>query len=560
MSIPDAPAPNLQAPTSANPIVASLARGLASPQLGALLTLASALTLGVGLIVWTMQPDYVPVSEQTSRADALSIIEALKSSEVAYKIDPTSGLVLVPKDQLSQIQLSLAASGLSDSSDIGLELLNNEPSLGVSHFTETARYQHALEIELSRTISSMRNVDAARVHLALPKQSVFVRDREQASASIMVRAKQGRSIEQEQVNAIVNLVASSIPFLESAQVTVVDQWGRLLSAGNESGAGDRREQYQYARKLENLYAERIETLLTPIVGKGRVRATVTAEFDFSFSEQTQESFEPDPAQLRSEQLDTQQSSGAALGAVGIPGALSNQPPAAGVTDIAQQTGAEPAEQENASNSKSPENGSSSSLRNFELDKTISHTRRSPGEIRRLSAAIIIDDQEAVDADGNSTRQSISDDELEQYAQLAREAIGYNEARGDSVIIMNRAFQPEEELLPVEPLPIWQQDWLWNMVKQTLVGISVLLMVLLVLRPAVKRLNFMSGLAVEDANSKQSQLTEESTTAAAGGTKKGDGLLESPPVVYGDILNMARAMAEEDPKRVALVVKDWVSNQ
>ena len=544
-----------RAAVAANPGKTSLVRGLArpglaSPQLGALLTLASAMTLGIGLIVWSMQPDYVPLSEQTSRQDALGIVEVLRSSQIDYKIDPGSGLVLVPKNQLSEIQLSLAASGITESRAVGLELLNEEPSMGISHFTETARYQHALEIELSRTISSMRNVDSARVHLALPKQSVFVRDREQASASIMVKAKQGRSIEEEQVNAIVNLVASSIPFLETGQVTVVDQWGRLLSSGDSLEGGATKEHYKYARQLENLYAERIETLLTPILGKGRVRAIVTAEFDFSTNEQTRELFDPDPTQLRSEQIEDQKTVKA--GAQGVPGALTNQPPESGVISD------EPAE--DTKTAETPINQSTSTVRNFELDKTITHSRQSPGQIIRLSAAVIIDDQEGIDADGNLEKKSLTDAEIQEYTRLAQEAIGYSEARGDSVIVFNRPFQPDEEIEPIEPLPVWQQNWLWNMVRQLLVGLSVLLLVLLILRPAVNRLNQTSVAALEDESTDEDGSSSSSTSVSGTNGETKTGMLESPPVVYGDILNMARAMATDDPKRVAMVVKDWVSDQ
>ncbi len=532
------------------PILAMVAQGFASPQLGALLTLASAMTLGIGLIVWSIKPDYVPVSQSANRQDTLDIVEILRSSQTDYKIDPSTGLVLVPRDELSQIQLNLVAGGITENTQIGLELLNDEPSLGVSHFTETARYQHALEIELSRTISSMLNVDSARVHLALPKQSVFVRDREQASASVMVKAKQGRSIEDEQVNAIVNLVASSIPYLDAGQVTIVDQWGRLLSTDSDSTVGARREHFQYARKLENLYAERIETILTPIVGKGRVRATVTAEFDLTSNEQTQELFDADPAQLRSEKVDDQRSTGA--GALGIPGALTNQPPAAGVVDPEQANAGE--------GDGAPLNQSSSAMRNYELDKTITHTRQESGQVRRLSVAVIIDDQEFIGEDGVATMQALSDVDIEEFERLAKEAIGFDEARGDSVVVFNRPFQALEEIAPIEPLPIWEQSWLWNMVKQVLIGLSVLLIVLLILRPAVKKLNTASVAALEDnADGEDSENQSDEDAESADPAKPNIGALESPPVIYGDILNMARAMAAEDPKRVAMLVKDWVGD-
>ncbi|MGQ7848473.1 flagellar basal-body MS-ring/collar protein FliF [Granulosicoccus sp. 3-233] len=549
----------INAQPQGNPVAATVLRSLAAPQLGALLVVATALTLGVGLIIWTMRPDYVPVGGQGSREDSLQIIEMLNSSQVQYKLDPSTGLVLVPQDQAMQVQMSLAASGLvSDQKSVGLELLQQEPSLGTSHFTESARYQHALETELSRTISSMRNVESARVHLAMPKQSVFIRDREEASASVMIKAKPGRTIEDEQVDAVINLVASSIPYLASGQVTVVDQWGRLLSTGDDQTGGATRDQYQYARKLEKLYSDRIESLLTPIVGAGRVRAIVTADLDFSLNEQTQESYEPDAQQLRSEQIDTQINRNGAGGAEGIPGALTNQPPGNGTVDPGEAAG-----EDGANGGIESEN--SSAVRNYELDRTITHVRQVPGSVQRISAAVIIDDRLEMSPDGEPVRTPLTEEELAEYTRLAQEAVGFSEQRGDSVVVFNRAFKPVEEIMPIEPLPIWQQSWLWTMVRQVLTGLSVLLLVLLVLRPAVRRLvpvqdkAALAALGVDGEEQPKGEVTVEVNGKAAleGGSPAS---LEPPPVIYGDILNMARAMAAEDPKRVAKVVKDWVAEQ
>ena len=535
---------------AANPLVNGIARGLVAPQLGALLIVATALTLGIGLTMWGIKPDFVPVSEQGNRGDALQIIDMLNSQQIEYKLDPSTGLVLVPRDQAAQVQMNLAASGIgSTAQQMGLELLQQKPALGTSHFTESARYQHALETELSRTISSMRNVESARVHLAIPKQSVFVRDREEASASVMIKPQPGRSVEEEQVNSVVNLVASSIPYLESGQVTVVDQWGRLLSTGDDSTSGATRDQFQYARKLEKLYSERIESLLTPIVGPGRVRATVTADLDFTLNEQTQETFEPDAAQLRSEQINTQVNRDTP--AEGVPGALTNQPPGNGVVDPPE---------ENAQAEIT--NETTSEVKNYELDKTITHVRNVPGTVRRISAAIIIDDNVTTAEDGTIVRTPLTEEELAEYTQLAQEAIGFSEERGDTVVVFNRPFQALEEILPVEPLPIWKQSWVPSMVRQSLVGLAVLLLVLMVLRPAAKRLmTVQSATALPPAGEDDD---EADGGSAAEGQSSGAAnempSLDPPPVVYGDILNMARAMAAEDPKRVAKVVKDWVAQQ
>ena len=541
----------MNSPDDANPVMATLARSLVAPQLGALLIVATAMTLGVGLILWGMKPDFVPVSEQGSREDALQIIELLTAQQVEYKLDPSTGLVLVPSDQAAQVQMTLAAGGFNAGNQpLGLELLQEQPALGTSHFTESARYQHALEIEMSRTISTMRNVDSARVHLAIPKQSVFVRDKEQASASVMIKPMPGRSIEEEQVDAVINLVASSIPYLESGQVTVVDQWGRLLSSGDDSTSGATRDQYQYARKMEKLYSDRIESLLTPIVGAGRVRAIVTADLDFTVNEQTQEIFEPESTQLRSEQVDTQVNRNGA--AVGVPGALTNQPPGNGEVDP---------EVPGADGNNEVTNESSTAVKNYEMDKTIRHVRQMPGNIQRISAAVIIDDKLQPGEDGVPVRTPLTEEELAEYTRIAQEAVGFTEDRGDSVVVFNRSFQPVEEILPIEPLPIWKQSWFATVVRQALVGLAVLLLVLMVLRPAAKRLMpAPAPLALAGADTDES--LEDSTAVEDSRSDDAKELpsLDPPPVVYGDILNMARAMAAEDPKRVAKVVKDWVSKE
>lgn len=525
-----------------------LARGIASPQLGTLVALSAALALGVGLILWATQPDYTPVFDQLGREDAARVTEVLRTENIPYRIESSTGQVLVPAEQAAQIRVKLAASGLPQSTSVGLELLQQEQALGTSQFMETARYQHALETELSRTISSMRNVEAARVHLALPKQSVFIRDRAKASASVMVKLFPGRVLEEGQVTAMVNLVASSIPYLESSQITIVDQWGRLLSTGNEStGTAETRKQFDYVRKLETLYAERIEALLTPLVGHGRVRARVTAEVDFSTNEQTQESFDADPTQVRSEQSQEQQSQNA-LGTAGIPGALSNQPPGAGTTDPNAAGGEKNGQ---------PVNSNRQSTRNYELDKTITHVRQAPGAVKRISAAVIVDDRVSVNEKGESIRTPLETEEVEQFTALAREAVGFDQNRGDSVVVLNRTFQPAEEIVPLEAPPLWEQPWVWSMGKQVLAGLSVLLLILLVVRPAMKNLKPARKVAGEELKALPGgvdQLTDDQLSLSQ---SDGTAQLPPPPQVYGDILHMARAMAAEDPKRVAKVVKDWV---
>lgn len=533
-----------------------IARALGSPQLGALIALAAGLTLGVGLILWSIKPDMTPLFEKMDMQDMTPVLDLLRAEQIPFNIESSSGLVLVPQDKVQLLRMKLASSGISNNRRVGLELLQKEQSLGTSQFMETTRYQHALETELSRTIASMRNIDTSRVHLALPKQSVFIRNRAKASASVMVKLYPGRSLEDGQVSAIVNLVAASIPYLESSQVTVVDQWGKLFSSQDDGeGSDDTRKQFEYSRQIEALYTKRIEALLAPLVGAGNIRATVTASVDFTSNEQTQELFDGDATQIRSEQSQDQLTrSGAAMG---IPGALTNQPPAGGEIDPNNV---------DAAAGEAPSNSSNNTTRNYELDKTISHTRKAPGTILQLSAAVIVDDRKSIDEAGEVTRTPLTDDEIAKFTSLVREAIGFNDARGDSVVVMNQTFQTPDVIEPLEPLPIWEQPWVWGAGKQALIGLSVLLLVLMVIRPAMKNLKGGSQKIQVLENGSESQIALSGPGGAGNtGTTEGSqqsgasSILEAPPQVYGDILNMARAMAEDDPKRVAKVVKDWVGS-
>ncbi len=533
-----------------------IAKAVGSPQMGALIALSAALTLGVGLVLWSIKPNFTPVFEQLDRQDVVQVLEVLRADNIPYEIQSKTGIVLVPHDQVDMIRMKLAASGIPSSTSVGFELLQQEQSLGTSQFMETSRYQHALETELSRTISSMRNIDSARVHLGLPKQSIFIRNRAKATASVMVKLFPGRSLEDGQVAAIANLIASGIPYLESDQVTIVDQWGKLFTTGGEaSESGEVQKQFDYTRRLETLYSNRVEQLLSSIIGQGNVRATVTADLDFSVNEQTQELFEGDKRQIRSEQQQDQQSRN--LAAIGIPGALTNQPPGGGTTNPP----------ENEPNNEEPLNTSSNSTKNYELDKTITHSRKASGAIRQISVAVLVNDSKTVDEEGEVTVTARTPEEIEQYKDLVKEAIGFNQARGDSVVVINHSFKKIEEIAPLEPLPLWEQSWFWAAAKQVLAGLSVLVLIVMVVLPAMRNLKTVphkeiltadeSGEEIKVSESFEDGSEEKEYTKLEEKDASNSASLEAPQQVYGDILNLARAMADEDPKRVAKVVRDWV---
>jgi len=357
-----------------------------------LLGIAAAVAAGVGVVLWTKEPTYSLLYGNLGQQDAAEIVQALQTSGIPYKLDG-NGAITVPAEQVHDARLKLAGQGLPQA-DGGFAVMSKDPGFGVSQFMEGARYQHALETELARTIANLQQVEAARVHLALPRQSAFVRDRRPPSASVLLQLKPGRRLAEEQTTAIVNLVASSIPELEASQVTVIDQQGRLLSSPelhDEFAARDK--QLEIARDLEERYASRIEELLTPLVGAGRVRAQVVADVELSSTEEAREQYRPDSQIVRSEQTSEQTSRNGA-DSQGVPGALTNQPPTPGVAlppaAATPAQGAAPgsaqsgkaqaskaAGAQNAANAAAaptaaepPDNTSRQSTRNYEIDRNV----------------------------------------------------------------------------------------------------------------------------------------------------------------------------------------------
>jgi len=533
-----------------SPLLAQILRAAPSvPQLGALFALAAGLTLAAGVVLWAMRPSFVPLELGLGEGAAGDVIARLEASNTRYEVDPRSGTILVPGDELREIRMRLAADGLGTGEAMGLELLREDQSVGTSQFMEHARYQHALETELARTVTAMRGVEAARVHLAVPKQSAFVRDRASPSASVLLRLAPGRSLEAGQVQGIANLVASSVPHMEIGRVAVVDQHGRLLSrdlAGGELALSNR--QFEYKRAFERTYTERIEDLLVPIVGAQRVRAQVNAEIDFSRNETREEAFAGSPEKLRSEQVEDQRSAGP-LAALGVPGALTNQPPAGGRLD--EGDGEEAAGDDRGSVSRS-------TTRNYELDKTVTHTRTDPGRLARLSVAVLVDDRVRAGEKGALERTPREPAEIESITELVKEAVGFDAGRGDSVVVINRSFeQPMAIEAPPEPA-LWQQAWFEPAVKNTLAALLMALLLLLVLRPAVRalarRADGAGGTPGESDEAGAMGLLEADRVSIGG---RGGEPLPPPPRVYGDILNLAREMAAQDPKRVAMTLKRWV---
>jgi flagellar M-ring protein FliF len=524
-------------------------------QLAVMIAIAASVALGVVIALWSWTPNYSLLFGDLAEKDASEVMAALQAADIDYKVDDTSGAVMVKTSQLHDARLRLAGQGLPRSGSVGFELLQQETGFGTSRAVEAARFHRALEGELARTVATLAGVQTARVHLATPKQSVFVRQKKHPSASVTVRLFAGRTLEKGQVAAIIHLVASSVPELEASRVTVVDHKGNLLS-----GQMDTREmmltatQFEYTAQLENHYQQRVEEILTPILGADSVRAQVTADVDFTVTEQTEERFNPDLPALRSEQVNEQSSrAGAALG--GVPGALSNQPPAAGAAPEQAAGGVAGAEQ----TAGEPLNQSKRATRNYELDKTISHTRLSSGTLRRLSVAVVVDDIVTTDDAGETVRQERTPEEISRITQLVKEAIGFNAQRGDSVRVINQEFLIPPPPEPLPEVPIWEEAWVWDVVKQVVGVLLVLLLILVVLRPTIKKL--MAAPMVVHAPAAGAAGAGAAGAVGAGGVEldsSGEPIKLPGKGRYEDTLDAARQMVNEDPKRVAQVVRSWVA--
>src|SRR5690554_4796438 len=525
-------------------------------QIGLMVGLAASVALGVAVVLWAQEPNYQPVVGDLSAYNPQDVTTILDRNGIDYKMDTRTGALLVPSDQVYNARLKLAAEGVTDQKTMGYELLDKERGLGTSQFMETVSYRRGLEGELARTISSMRGVRGARVHLAIPERSVFVRDARDPTASVFLEVFAGRRPEQEQIAAIVNLVAGSIPMMNKDHVTVVDQNGNLLTGKESQGDGERmQDQYEYTSRLEERLTRRVASLIAPIVGEGRYRAEVSADLDFSSVEQAEELFNPEQQAVRSERDLTEQRVAGFNG--GVPGALSNQPPANAT--VPEQVNAQAGAAEDGVPAQPPVNVRKETTRNYEMDRTVSYTRQELGRVRRVTVALAVDDMKVVNPDtGAVTYEAWPEQELQRLSMLVRDAVGYSAARGDSVTVMNTAFAPEEAY-EFETPGFWEQPWFWDLMKQFLAGLVILVLVLGLLRPTLKSL---SG-GAQRARSGDSDLDgyddEGGNDALRQAlTSQDDLLLPGATDSYDRQLNVLKGLIAEDPARVSQVMRQWVN--
>ncbi|MEQ1515230.1 MAG: flagellar basal-body MS-ring/collar protein FliF [Usitatibacteraceae bacterium] len=515
---------------------------------------ASLIALITAAVMWGKTPDYKVLYSNLSDKDGGAILAQLSQMNIPYKHADGGGAILVPSDQVHDARLKLASQGLPKGSTVGFELLENQ-RFGATQFQEQVNFQRGLEGELAKSIQSLSSVQSARVHLALPKQSAFLREQQKPSASIILNLYPGRTLDRAQVAGIVHLVSSSVPDLAMKNVTALDQHGTMLSnAGDTNANGLDPEKLNYVQQLEQSYIRRVLDLIEPIVGRNNVRAQITADIDFSVIEQTAETFKPNvgDASVRSSALNDS-SAGAGASAQGVPGALSNQAPAKPTAPLQGAAGA-PAAQTPPAGTAAP--GKRELTTNYEVDKTIRMEKRPVGSVKRLSAAVVVNNTRVVDKDGKVTMVPLSEADLAKITSLVREAIGFTQPRGDSLNVVNVPFNIDEKVVEAE-LPLWKQPENISLAKEVGKGltlvIGLLVLIFGLIRPAMKSLsNRQAQIPAMDAggaaalSAPDAVYTPGATPAQIATNQNAAQLLE------------VRNLAKQNPATVANVVRAWVN--
>jgi flagellar M-ring protein FliF len=535
-------------------------------QIGSKLLLVAAAAAVVAVMVvfwlWSQQPDYRVLFSNYSDKDGGAIVAALEKNNVPYKFSDSGSAILVPAAQVHQARLRLAADGLPKGGNIGFEILENQ-KFGVSQFIEQVNFQRALEGELERSIQSIAAVEVARIHLAIPKASVFVRDQQKPTASVLLNLRAGRSMDAQQVSAVVHLVASSVPNLPAANITVVDQNGNLLSdTAKKMGANNLDPtQLKYIDDIQQSIVKRVESIITPIVGAKNVRAEASAEIDFSTLEQAAESYkpnkEPNDATIRSLQNNESTTNEASNG--GVPGALSNQPPAPATAPIVTPTpapavaGAAGAAATAPAEPAPPLSTQKNSTTNYEVDKTVRYVQQGMGGIKRLNVAVVVNNMQVIDKAGKVTYRPLTAAEKQQINDLAMQAMGFNKERGDALTVVNSSFAGEAvEILP--PVPLWKNPEMIEYAKEALrflAGIVVLYMLYKrALKPMLTKLTGEPPKLIAEA--------EDALVTLSGEVPAEDAVAPELISVYQQNLESAKQLAKDNPRMVASVVASWTN--
>ena len=547
-----------------------------------MVAIAAIIAVIVGTILWSRQPDWKVLFSNLNEKDGGSIAAVLEQQNIPHRYSD-SGALLVPAERVHEVRLKLASQGLPRGGMVGFELMENQ-KFGVSQFAEQVNYQRGLEGELARTIQSIGSVQSARVHLAIPKPSVFVREEQKPTASVMLNLYPGRALDAGQIAGITHLISSSVPQLPSSNVTVIDQSGALLSQlkSKLTEAGLDPAQIKYVREVENSIIKRIDEILSPLLGQDNFKVQVAADVDFSQTEQTAETYRPnnmpESTSIRSQQNNETASVNQAAG--GVPGALTNQPPVPATAPLTTppvgnapaqagqpaRPGEQPPGKVDAAGVTAPLNAAGQPISttknatiNYELDKTIRHTRQGMGNIRRLSAAVVLNHRKDVDKAGKPITKPIPDAEMKQINELVREAMGFTRERGDSLSVANAPFTAIDK--SESELPIWKDpenvSFLKDILKYLLIAGIVAFLYLKVIQPTLKTM------FPPPESDKPGAGEGEGGLFGAGGVSGGAEEGEEGATVHIDHfavkVQKARDLAAKDPKAIANMIKDWMGS-
>ncbi|NMH59628.1 flagellar basal-body MS-ring/collar protein FliF [Alteromonas ponticola] len=523
-------------------------------QMALVVVLVICIAIAVFILIWAQEPDYRPMAKMETE-ELIETLDYMDANQIDYKLE--GNMILVRNDEYQDIRLGMARQGLVRSSDTGTDIIMQDMGFGVSQRLEMERLKHAREQQIATTIQDMDSIQKARVLLAMPKENVFSRREKKASATVVLTAKRGAVIAGEEVDAVVDIVASAVQGMEPSKVTVTDSNGRLLNSGSQDSMSARaRKEYEIERKREQEYLEKIDAILIPVLGIGNYTAQADVTMDFTAMEQTQRTYNPDLPAVRSEMLVEENSTGG--GAAGIPGALSNQPPAA--SQIPEDTTAL-----NPGQYVSPGRNSKESTRNYELDTTISHTKKQTGVIRRLSVSVAVDHVRTTAEDGSVTTQPRPQEEVLNIRRLLQGGVGFDVARGDSLEVVSVPFT-RMETGEVETIPFWEDPKLLPIIKLIIGGLVIIVLILAVIRPMLRKLiNPESVKGSEDFDADErldlgddtiSMLTQEFDEGQVGFAP--DGSLMLPDLHKDeDVLKAVRALVANEPELSAQVVKGWL---
>lgn len=541
-----------------------MSRLRANPKVPLIVAGAAAIAIIVAMVLWAKAPDYRTLYSNLSDQDGGAIVTQLTQMNIPYRFADNGGALEVPADKVHELRLRLAQQGLPKGGAVGFELLDQE-KFGISQFSEQVNYQRALEGELARTIETLGPLKSARVHLAMPKPSLFVREQKSPSASVTVNLEPGRALDEGQINAVVHLVSSAVAGLPPGNVTLVDQSGHLLTQSNTSGRDLNDAQLKYANDVESRVQRRIESILGPIVGNANVHAQVTAQIDFANKEQTEEQYRPNgeasQAVMRSRQInENEQIGGPNVG--GVPGALSNQPAPANTAPITtpaqNQQGQQNNQQQTTStaNNSGPRNSSRNETTNYEVDRTIRHTKQNVGDVQRLSVAVVVNYKTLPDG----KPLPLTAEQMKQIEDLTREAMGYSEKRGDTLNVVNSPFSATDET--GGELPFWQQQSFIDQLMSAGRWLLVLIVAWILWRKAVRPQLTRRAEAAQAQQEMlaQRQETEEAVEVRLSKDEQQQQRRANQRLSAEVMSQRIREMSDNDPRVVALVIRQWMSNE